>query len=128
MKKISVLFFLFFAVSIHAENLPKDCYGTYAGEMASYRVVKNDIEMNIEKHDVKIEIEENKLTYITGVLVLTGTYTFLKQASNQYLIKATMSNGKSLKFQMDLLWDKKQKTIFLAGKNGEPDLTLEKIN
>jgi len=124
----SFLFVLFlFPFFISSQTLPKDCYGFYAGEMAAYSVIKNDVEMNIEKHDVEVHVTDKYVSYTSGNLTLKGTYTFLKQTGTQYLIKAVLTNGKSVKYELDLLWDKKEKSIFLAGKNGEPDLLLEKL-
>jgi hypothetical protein len=128
MKRLLVVFALLtFAATVSAQALPKECFGFYAGEMAAYTVVKNDVEMNIEKHDVEVHIASDYIAYTSGSLALKGTYTFLKQTGNQYLIKADLSNGKNVSYQLDLLWDKKKKTLFLAGKNGEPDLSLDRL-
>lgn len=121
-----ILFLLPLFVS--SQTLPKDCYGFYAGEMVAYTVMKNDVEMNIEKHDVEVHVTDQFVSYTSGNLMLKGTYTFLKQTGSQYLIKAVLTNGKSVNYELDLLWDKKQKSLFLAGKNGEPDLLLEKLD
>ena len=119
------LILLLFTVSsvVFAEELPKDCLGIYAGEMAAYTVTK----MNIEKHDVKIQITRHDIFYSSGQIELRGGYTFLKQSGSQYLIKVNLSNGKNISYQMDLIWNKKARTLSVSGKNGEPDLTLEKI-
>ena len=128
MKNILIIFLFLLPVFISAQTLPKDCYGFYAGEMTAYTVVKNDVEMNIEKHDVEVHVADKYVSYTSGTLTLKGTYTFLKQTGSQYLIKAVLTNGKSVNYELDLLWDKKQKSLFLAGKNGEPDLLLEKLD
>lgn len=127
MKYLALVSFLLVLVNANAETLPKDCFGEYAGEMAAYTVMNNDVELNIEKHDVKIEISAEKINYKSGMIELNGTYTFLKQSGTQYLIKCKLSNGKSVSYDIDLIWNKKAKTLFLSGKNGEPDVTLEKI-
>jgi len=127
MYKTFLVVLFFFPFFISAQTLPKDCYGFYAGEMVAYSVIKNDVEMNIEKHDVEVHVTNKYVSYASGNLTLKGTYTFLKQSGTQYLIKAVLTNGKSVKYELDLLWDKKEKSIFLAGKNGEPDLLLEKL-
>ena len=128
MKKNLSLFLFLFPIFLSAQTLPKECYGFYAGEMAAYTVMKNDVEMNIEKHDVEVHVAAQYVSYTSGTLTLKGTYTFLKQTGSQYLIKAVLTNGKSVTYELDLLWDKKQKSLFLAGKNGEPDLLLEKLD
>lgn len=127
MKKLFVFVFVSFSVMTFSQELPKECLGFYAGEMPAYTAVKNDIEMNIEKHDVSIQITRYDVYYKSGLIELHGGYTFLKQSSSQYLIKANLTNGKNISYQIDLIWNKKQRTLFYAGKNGEPDLTLEKI-
>jgi len=127
MKKQLFLILFLFPIFISAQTLPKDCFGFYAGEMAAYTVMKNDVEMNIEKHDVEVHVADKYVSYTSGKLTLKGTYTFLKQTGSQYLIKAVLTNGKSVSYELDLLWDKKEKSLFLAGKNGEPDLLLEKL-
>lgn len=127
MKKLFVLLILCVGKTAVAEELPKDCLGSYAGEMAAYSVMKNDMQLNIEKHDVHVQIEAGSISYSSGSIQLKGVYTFLKQNGTQYLIKAKLTNGKSVSYQIDLLWDKKARSLFLEGKNGEPDLTLVKL-
>lgn len=128
MKKLVAVFVLLtWLPTLFAEDLPKDCLGHYAGEMQAYTAIKNDVEMSIQKHDVRIHITRYEITYESGLIEVKGTYTFFKESASQYLIKAKMSNGKNLAYEMDLVWNKKTRTLFLAGKNGEPDVTLEKI-
>lgn len=115
------------SAQVFSEELPKDCLGVYAGEMKAYTVTKNDIEMNIEKHDVKIQITRHDVFYSSGQIELRGAYTFLKQSGVQYLIKVNLSNGKNISYQIDLIWNRKASTLTLSGKNGEPDLILEKL-
>jgi hypothetical protein len=113
MKKLLLLLLVCAGKMAVAEDLPKDCLGTYAGEMAAYSVMKNDLQLNIEKHDVHVQITTHDIAYVSGNIELKGRYTFLKQSGTQYLIKATLSNGKSLAYQIDLLWDKKARSLFL---------------
>ena len=127
MKNLLAVVVLGFTIAAAAQQLPKECFGFYAGEMAAYTVMKNDIEMNIEKHDVEVHVTSDYISYSSGTVALKGSYTFLKQSGSQYLIKADLTNGKNIRYQLDLLWDKKRKTLFLAGKNGEPDLYLERL-
>ena len=128
MSKSFLLILFLFPAFVFSQSLPKDCFGFYAGEMAAYTVMKNDVEMNIEKHDVEVHVAEKYVSYTSGTLSLKGSYTFLKQTGSQYLIKAVLTNGKNVSYELYLLWDKKQKSLFLAGKNGEPDLLLEKLD
>lgn len=127
MRTILLILSLTLSAAVFSEELPKDCLGMYAGEMEAYTVTKNDIEMNIEKHDVKIQITRYDIFYLSGQIELRGAYTFLKQSGTQYLIKVNLTNGKNVSYQIDLIWNKKARTLTLSGKNGEPDLTLEKI-
>lgn len=127
MKRVVFFCLMWISFAAFAEELPKDCIGTYAGEMASYTVTKNDVEMNIEKHDIRIQITRYEVFYTSGLIELKGGYTFLKQSGGQYLIKVNLSNGKNISYQLDLLWNKKLKTLLMSGKNGEPDLILEKM-
>lgn len=127
MKPVLVAFALALSLISIAQALPKECFGFYAGEMAAYTVVKNDVEMNIDQHDVEVHITDAFIFYTSGTMTLQGTYTCLKQSGNEYLIKAELTNGKSVSYQLDLLWNKKKRTLFMAGKNGEPDLSLERL-
>ena len=127
MRRFLTIWMVVTGLAAFAEGLPKECLGNYAGEMAAYTVMKNDVELNIEKHDVHVKILADAIHYTSGQDQLKGTYTFLKQSGAQYLIKATLSNGKNVTYQIDLLWNKKERTLFLEGKNGEPDLTLVKL-
>lgn len=124
----SILLSVFFlsAVSFSAE-LPKFCFGKYAGEREAYNVIKNDLEMTVDKHDVQITITAELVVYKSGGLVLKGAYTFIKQSGKEYLVVAKLSNGKSLNFDLEFIVNKKEKNVYLNGKNGEPAVILEKI-
>jgi len=128
MKRLLVLMILCAGKATFAEDLPKECLGNYAGEMAAYTVMKNDMQLNIEKHDVRVGITTHEIAYTSGNIELKGSYTFLKQSGTQYLIKAKLTNGKSVFYEIDLLWNKKERSLFLEGKNGEPDLILVKLD
>lgn len=128
MKQLVLILSLSLGAAVFADDLPKECLGNYAGEMAAYTVLKNDVELNIEKHDVHVHLTSQGIFYSSGSIELKGTYTFLKQSGSQYLIKANLTNGKSVSYQIDLLWNKKTHSLFLEGKNGEPDLTLVKLD
>ncbi|MBD3639038.1 MAG: hypothetical protein HUJ25_16910 [Crocinitomicaceae bacterium] len=110
-----------------SETLPKKCFGQYAGEMSAYRVVKNNIEMHVDEHDVKITVLEDKLIYSSGNITVAGNYDFIKQGNGEYLLVANMSNGKSVNFRLEIVVNYKEETLFVHGKNGEPDLNLEKL-
>ena len=128
MKTYLILFSFIFASTALAGGLPKSCFGEYAGEMEAYDVVKNDLEMHIDKHDVRVSISLTEIIYSTGNITVRGSYDFIKQNKIEYLIKAKFSNGKSLSYEMDFLWNKKTKMIHITGTNGEPDVDLEKID
>lgn len=115
-------------VEASAQKLPKNCFGDYAGVMPAYDVVKNDVEMHIDEHDVKVSITETEIVYYSGSITVRGQYEFFKQDKSEYLIKASFSNGKNLSYQMDFIWSKKNNSIRINGKNGEPDVELEKLD
>lgn len=129
MKKLLSICIALLSISVIAgeDDLPKDCLGHYAGQMPAYTVVKNDIEMNIDKHDVKIQITRHEVFYSSGTIKLSGAYTFLKESGNQYLIKVNLTNGKNISYQLDMIWYKKTKKLLVTGKNGEPDVQMEKV-
>lgn len=127
MQKALIAFSFFLSVCAQAGDLPKQCFGQYAGEMQSYNVVKNEVELSVDKHDVKIIINENELIYSTGKMVVTGAYSFIKQADGEYLLVAEVSNGRSINFDLEMVLNKKDDTIYLSGKNGEPSVNLEKL-
>lgn len=129
MKKLLLTFLVALSYFVLAgEELPKECLGYYAGEMPAYTVTRNDIEMNIDKHDVSLQITRYDIFYKSGLIELKGSYTFMKQSGSQWLIKANLSNGKNISYQLDLLWTKKTRTLLMSGKNGEPDMILEKLD
>ena len=111
-----------------SQKLPKSCYGDYAGEMEGYVVLKDDMEIQIDPHDIKISISGEEIVYYSGSITVRGQYEFIKQSGSEYIIKATFSNGKSLTYEMEFLWNKKEETIMITGKNGEPDCMLEKLD
>ena len=124
--KITSVFFLLFG-SVYGQALPKLAFGKYLGERESYTILQNDVEMEIEKHEISLVISEDAVLYLNGNLELKGQYEALKQPKGAYLIKANISNGKSVNYEIEFTWNKKAKTIFFPGTNGEPDSLLDLV-
>ena len=128
MKTFVLLTFLIgFSVSSIAGGLPKTAFGDYAGEMEAHTVVKNDIELTIEKHTVNLTITPDDIIYESGDIKMTGTYETIKGEKNEFLIKANFSNGKSVFLEMEFKLNKKNKTVLVTGKNGQPDVLLDQL-
>ena len=123
MKNVFLFLVVIVACGALADELPKAAFGKYAGEMESYTITSNDVEMEIEKHDVTIT--ENQVIYISGKIELKGSYQTFKQSKTEYLVKASLSNGKNIQYQIEFTWNKKNKTLLLTGMNGEPDVMLD---
>lgn len=111
-----------------ADELPKVCLGKYGGQMPAYTVEKNGVMLDIDAHDVYITVAEDKITYIGGDLELSGEYTVFKQSKNEYLIKSNLDNGKSLHYELELVWNKKENTLYIAPKNGQSEVYLERLD
>jgi hypothetical protein len=122
------LVFLFLATVGVAQELPKACLGSYGGEMPSYSVEVNGESIEIDKHDVFITIGETEVVYTGGSLELNGIYTVFKQSKNEYVIKTVLTNGKSLEYQMDFIWNKKENKIYMTSKNGQSEAVLERLD
>lgn len=110
------------------KELPKNCFGSFGGEMAAYTIELNGESVNIQKHDIFITIKASELIYSGGHLKLTGTYTVFKQSRNEYVIKAILTNGKSVAYEMDFVWNKKKDSIFITAKNGQSEAYLERLD
>ena len=81
MKKLLLTFLTTLSFFVFAlEELPKECLGYYAGEMPAYTVTRNDIEMNIDKHDVSLQITRYDIFYKSGLIELKGSYTLIYSA------------------------------------------------
>lgn len=129
MKRNLVLIFLFlFSGKGFAEELPNSCYGKYGGEMPAYTVEVDGAILDIEEHDVFIEISPEGITYTGGNLELSGNYTVFKQSKNEYVIKSELSNGKSLNYEIDFIWNKKEEKIYITPKNGQSEAVLERMD
>lgn len=111
-----------------AEDLPKTCYGRYGGEMPAYTVEVDGAMLEIDKHDVFITINNEVVTYEGGNLKLSGKYTVYRQDKNEYVIKTELTNGKSLNYEIDFIWRKKERKIYLTPKNGQSEAVLELID
>lgn len=109
-------------------SLPKDCYGKYGGEMPAYTITLNGNSLLIAKHDVYIEITEGLIKYVGGDLRLKGTYAYYKQNKREYLIKTELSNGKTIHYQISLIWNKADKKLYLTPQNGQSEAVLEPLN
>jgi hypothetical protein len=111
-----------------ADELPKTCLGKYGGKMPGYSVEKNGVMLDIDAHDVYITVAEDKIIYIGGDLELSGEYTVFKQSKNEYLIKSQLDNGKSLHYELEFIWNKKENTLYIAPKNGQSEVYLERLD
>jgi hypothetical protein len=124
-KNLLLIAFLGFSITNYSGGLPKSAFGDYTGEMEAYSIMKNDIEMEIEKHTVNLSINDEEISYESGTIKMKGTYEAIKKEKNEYLIKASFSNGKSVILDMEFKLNKKNKTILVTGKNGQPDVLLD---
>ena len=122
-----ILLFPFFNTTVFSEDLPKECFGKYGGEMSAYSVIVDGLELDIEAHDVFIRVTSEMISYKGGNLKLSGSYTTIKQGKDEYIIKALLTNGKTLSYEMDFIWNKKQNIIYVTPKNGQSEVTLERI-
>lgn len=122
------LFLLLVAMPSFADELPKTCLGKYGGKMPGYSVEKNGVMLDIDAHDVYITVAEDKIIYIGGDLELSGEYAVFKQSKNEYLIKSQLDNGKSLHYELEFIWNKKENTLYIAPKNGQSEVYLERLD
>lgn len=111
-----------------AEELPKVSFGKYGGKMPAYSVEKDGVMLDIDAHDLYITIGAEEITYVGGDLKLRGTYSVLKQNKNEYLIKSQLDNGKSLHYELEFIWNKKENTLYIAPKNGQSEVFLERMD
>lgn len=126
-------YFLFFiglsllGLSFAQEELPKASFGKYGGEMPAYTVFVEGTELEIDRHDVFITLLEEEVVYVGGELKLSGTYTVFKQDKNEYVIKANLTNGKTLDYEIEFTWNKKDEKIYMSSRNGQSEAVLERI-
>ncbi|WP_027419731.1 hypothetical protein [Crocinitomix catalasitica] len=111
-----------------ADELPKNCFGKYGGEMPAYFVMLDGSEIKIDRHDVYLTLSEGKLIYTAGTIELSGTYTALKQGKNEYVVKCILSNGRSLEYELNLIYFKEEQKIYLSPNNGQSAANLERID
>lgn len=120
-----MLAFLFLGFFAHAEDLPKTGLGRYGGEMPGYTVEINGNSVRMDEHDVFITIRSGEVIYVGGNLELSGAYTVYKQNKNEYLIKTKLTNGKSMHYEIDFIWRKKEREVYITPKNGQSGAVLE---
>ncbi len=116
------------SLRVLSEELPKSCYGRFGGEMPAHSIIVDDQSIAISAHDVFITITADKVVYSGGNLELIGTYTVYKQGKNEYIIKANLTNGKSLNYELDFTWKKKEDKLYITPKNGQVEAVLERIS
>ncbi len=126
--KIILLVVLLSTTIGFAEELPKVCFGKYGGEMPGYSVEVDGALLAIDKHDVFISINMDEIVYVGGNLELSGAYTVIKQSKNEYVIKTELTNGKSVSYEIDFIWNKKTNNIYIMPKNGQTEATLERLD
>lgn len=128
MKNLFLVFLLTLNLPLLAEELPRNSFGKYGGRMPAYTVEKDGMMLEIDAHDVYITIAENEITYVGGDLTLSGSYTVFKQNKNEYVIKSKLDNGKSLHYELEFVWNKKENTLYIAPKNGQSEVYLERMD
>ncbi len=126
--RLPLISLLFLSTPLFSEELPKECFGKYGGEMSAYSVIVDGLELDIEAHDVFIKITSENISYTGGKLMLSGTYTSIKQSKDEYIIKVLLTNGKTLSYEMDFIWNKKKNIIYVTPKNGQSEVTLERLD
>lgn len=114
-------------LSLSSNHLPKDYIGHYSGIAPAYSMIKDDVEFYVEEQEVNIVITEKGLIYSSGKMELVGTYIVINQEDGNYLLNANISNGKSVNYALEMVLGRKGKTVMIQGKNGEPDVYLNKI-
>ncbi len=123
-KLLAILAIFWVSIGI-SEELPKDCFGRYGGEMPGYAVERDGNMIEIDEHDVFITISEEAIIYLGGNLELSGGYTVFQQSKNEFAIKAELTNGKALTYDLDLVWNKKEQRMYITPKNGQSEAVLE---
>ncbi len=123
-----VLVLVLVRITAFAEELPKTSYGKYGGEMPAYEVYVDGQPLSISSHDVFISIFADKVVYSSAHLELSGAYTVFKQSKNDYVVKAQLSNGKSVNYEIEFTWNKKENKIYLSARNGQAAAVLERMD
>lgn len=58
------------------------------------------------------------LFYFLLVFVGIAVYAVFKHGKNDYVVKAQLSNGKSVNYEIEFTWNKKENKIYLSARNG----------
>jgi len=126
-KSVLILVSLMMGLIVLAQDLPKASFGRYGGEMPAYEVYIDGQPISIRPHDIYIALSAEKVVYTSAHLELVGVYTVFKQNKNEYVVKAQLSNGKSVNYEMEFTWNKKDNKIYLSARNGQAAAILERI-
>ena len=128
MKRLFIFtFFVLFTFHSFADNLPKNSFGKYAGVVPAYTLNVDGNELEIESSDLFITIDTDEIMYKSGKLVLSGSYTVLKQNKNEYVVKGVLSNGKSVELEISFIYFKKEAELLLTAKNGRDAIRLVQL-
>lgn len=128
--KLFLFYFLlvFLEIAVYAAELPKMSFGKYGGEMPAYDVYVDGQPLSIRAHDVFISIYPDKVVYSSEHLELSGPYSVYKQSKIEYAVKTQLSNGKSVNYEFEFTWNKKENKIYLTAKNGQVAAVLERMD
>lgn len=103
-------------------GVAEDSFGTYRGNVDAYEIVINETPIQVSASVVTIEIKSNSIAYKSEGLELEGDYEVVKSEKKYQFLKANMSNGKSLRFEMYFKVHEKGKTVIIT----DEDFTEEK--
>lgn len=121
------LLFVGLISATYKDEIPKECYGKYGGEMPSYSVELDGVMVDIDKHDIYITIDEQQVIYVGGNLKMTGNYSVFRQNREEFLFKTKLTNGKSLSYDFDFILNKKEHRVYITPKFGQTEAVLEFI-
>lgn len=126
MKRLSLLMLIFIATSASAFTLPKKILGQYDAEIPPFQFEEDGEIIQASGYTVSILLRETYMWYRAGNMKFRGSYESVVEDGALVDIKVNVSNKSSVAFPLEMIVNKKTKSLILKGLKGVNQVKLDK--
>lgn len=126
MKRLVFLLAIVFATSASAFTLPKKILGQYDADIPPFQFEEDGEIVQASGYSVSILLRDTYMWYRAGNMKFRGTYSSVVEEGQLVDIKVEVSNKSSVAFPLELIVNKKTKSLILKGLKGIDQVQLEK--
>lgn len=128
MTKAFVFAALFISISFSgfSLNIPKKILGQYDAEVPAFEFEDNGRTLKASGYTISLVLKEEFMWYQTGTLKFLGEYKEVVEDGELVDIDVEITNEISIKFDIELVVNKKTGSVAINGLKGVPPVTAKK--